>query len=277
MHRHLSAAVAALSLLCVGSFAVGFSSAASAQAPAASGSSAVPRPRAEPYLGAAGIPDHKVFLPPPPAVGSPEGIADVAVFKATRALEGSSRWQLAESDDRIGQRKMLSDFGCAMGVDLGAVEAPVLARTLARANADLLPIIGDSKDHYQRPRPFVTEEGPVCINPSPTFAASGSYPSGHASASWLYALVLAELDPQNAATILARGRTIGESRVVCGVHYVSDIEGGRTAATALFAALHSNAQFEADMDLARAEVTKARAAAAAPASCPANGELVQPW
>jgi acid phosphatase (class A) len=269
---------AALALLCIGSFG----SAATAwgqSGPPPSGSSAMPRPRAEGYLGADAVPDHRVFLPPPPAVGSPAGIADVAIFRATRSLESGPRWQLAASDDRIGSRKMLGDFGCAMGVDLAAVEAPALARTLARANADLIPIVGDAKDHYRRPRPFVTESGPICVDVSPEFAASGSYPSGHSAAAWLYALLLSEIDPGNAAAIVARGRAFGESRVVCGVHYVSDVEGGRLTTTALVAALHGQPEFEADIAAARAELAKARAAVPKPdaASCPASGALATPW
>jgi acid phosphatase (class A) len=272
------AATAAVALLFVGS--LGPPSAAWGQSAAApSGSSALPRARAPGYLGADAVPDHRVFLPPPPAVDSPAGIADVAIYHATRSLESGPRWQLAASDDRIGSRKMLGDFGCAMGIDLTAVETPALARTLARANADLLPMVGDAKDHYRRPRPFVTESGPICVDVSPEFAASGSYPSGHSAAAWLYALLLSEIDPGNAAAIVARGRAFGESRVVCGVHYVTDVEGGRLTTTALVAALHSNAEFEADMVAARAELAKARAAAPKPdaASCPAPGALATPW
>jgi len=267
---------AALALLCFGSFGP---AAWGQPAAAPSGSSGMPRPRAEGYLGANAVPNHRVFLPPPPAVGSPAGIADVAIFHATRSLEGSSRWQLAASDDRIGSRKILGDFGCAMGVDLAAVEAPALARTLARANADLIPMVGDAKDFYARPRPFVTESGPICVDVSPEFAKSGSYPSGHSAAAWLYALLLSEIDPGNAAAIVARGRAFGESRAVCGVHYVSDVEGGRLTTTALVAALHGNAEFEADIAAARAELAKARAAIPKPnaASCPADGALATPW
>ena len=268
---------ATAALLCLGS--LGSAATGWAQSgPVASGS-VMPRPRAEGYLGAGAVPDHRVFLPPPPAVGSPAGTADVAIFRATRSLEGSPRWQLAASDDRIGSRKMLGDFGCAMGVDLSVIEAPTLTRTLARANADLLPMVGDAKDFYARPRPFVTEAGPICVDVSPAFAASGSYPSGHSAAAWLYALLLAEIDPANSAAIVARGRAFGESRAVCGVHYVSDVEGGRLTTTALVAALHGNAEFEADIAASRAELAKARAAApkADAASCPAPGALTTPW
>ena len=213
-----------MTLLFVGSFAAAATAWGQSAVPP-SGSSVLPRARAPGYLGADAVPDHRVFLPPPPAVDSPAGIADIAIFHATRSLESGPRWQLAASDDRIGSRKMLGDFGCAMGVDLTVVEAPALARTLARANADLLPMVGDAKDHYRRPRPFVTESGPTCVDVSPEFAASGSYPSGHSAAAWLYALLLSEIDPGNAAAIVARGRAFGESRVVCGVHYVERCRG----------------------------------------------------
>src|SRR6185436_10989864 len=277
MRRIRTVAAAALTLLCVGSFAPAGSWGQSG--PPSPGPNGMPRPRAEGYLGANAVPDHRVFLPPPPAVDSPAGIADLAIFHATRSLEGSSRWQLAASDDRIGSRKMLGDFGCAMGVDLAAVEVPALARTLARANADLLPMVGDAKDFYARPRPFVTEAGPICVDVSPAFAASGSYPSGHSAAAWLYALLLAEIDPDNSAAIVARGRAFGESRAVCGVHYVSDVEGGRLTTTALVAALHGDAEFETDMAAARAELANARTAAPKPnaASCPADAALATPW
>jgi acid phosphatase (class A) len=257
----------------------GLIAASVAAQPPPDASSVLPRPRAAGYLGGDAVPDHATFLPPPPAVDSAAGIADVAIFRETRALEGEPRWQLAASDDRIGSRKMLGDFACATHSDLTAVETPALARLLARANADLLVMVGAAKDHYQRPRPFVTEKGPICVDVSPAFAASGSYPSGHSAAAWLYALLLAELDPADAAPIIARGRAFGESRVVCGVHYASDVEGGRITSTALVAALHGNPEFEADMAAARAELASARTSAPPPpgAACPAPEALARPW
>jgi acid phosphatase (class A) len=285
MRRHSQlAAVAAFSVLALGSMTAGVLYVGTAAAQPAAPSAPprmpgeMPRPRTPGYFGAALVPDHAQFLPPPPAVDSPEGVADVAVFRATRALEGSARWDLAASDDRIGQRKMLTDFGCAMDVDLNT-ETPALSRLIARANSDLIVMIGAAKDHYQRPRPFVTQEGPVCIEPEPGLVTNGSYPSGHAGAAWLYALLLAEIDPDHAAAIVARGRAIGESRVVCGVHYPSDIEGGRLTTTALVAALHGKPEFETDMLAARAELTKLREAANKPAaaSCPPRETLTRPW
>ncbi len=241
----------------------------------------MPRPRASGYLGAGRAPDHMAFLPPPPAAGSALGDADVEIFAATRGLESGPRWQLATADDGINQKSMLGNFSCSLGVDLATAELPALSRLLLRSGADLFPVIGAAKDQYQRPRPFVTEQGPICITPSEDFAKSGSYPSGHAASGWLYALLLAEIDPAHAAAIVNRGRAFGESRVVCGVHYVSDIEGGRLTATTIVAALHGTPEFETDVAAARAEVTRLRAAnAAKPAAAACENEgstLTTPW
>jgi acid phosphatase (class A) len=143
----------------------------------------------------------------------------------------------------------------------------------------LFPLIGAAKDAYKRPRPFAEHEGPICVMPSEELTASPAYPSGHAATGWLYALLLAEIDPSHADAIMQRGRAYGESRVVCGVHYYTDIEGGRITASALVAALHGAPEFETDIASARAEVFslrgKVQPAAAACESEKAN--LVTPW
>ena len=62
------------------------------------------------------------------------------------------------------------------------------------------------------------------------------------------------------------GKQIGESRIICGVHYASDIEAGRTLASAMVARLHGDPQFQADMKKARSEIARAKAA---PSGCAA--------
>jgi acid phosphatase (class A) len=237
------------------------------------------RPALGGYLGEQRLPDHRLFLPPPPAPGSPLATADAAIFEETRKLENGPRWQLAQSDDRISLKGLLADFGCSTGLDLSTVDAPAITRVLARSSADLFPLIGAAKDAYKRPRPFLEHEGPICVMPSEDLAASGSYPSGHSATGWLYALLLAEIDPANAAAIVQRGRAFGESRVVCGVHYYSDIEGGRMTASALVAALHGAPEFETDVASARAEMFSLHGKAApAAAACEAEKtNLATPW
>jgi acid phosphatase (class A) len=63
------------------------------------------------------------------------------------------------------------------------------------------------------------------------------------------------------------GREIGDSRMICGVHYQSDVEAGRMLGAAMVSREHANAQFRADFAAARAELAKVSAASAP--SCPA--------
>ena len=231
------------------------------------------------YLKPEQRPDHNVFLPPPPAPESLLDAADLALFRATRALEGTARWQLAARDADIAQRDLFADFKCSLGVDLNAVQAAATTRLLTRASADLFPLVGVSKERYKRPRPYLVENLHLCIVPSEELTRGGSYPSGHSATGWLYGLLLAETAPEHAAAIVARGRAFGESRVVCGVHYLSDIEGGRMLASALVATLNGNAEFAADLAAARSEIAALRSGGAKDDAACANeaSALKTPW
>ncbi len=234
------------------------------------------------YLPKGSGPDATRYLPPPPVLGSPADKLDHAAFRATRRLKDGDRWVLATSDVQSSPAAMLADFSCAVGVKLDAANAPTLLALLNRANKDLRSVVDPPKDLYRRKRPFVGTRLPICVPVDDSLIASGSYPSGHSTTGWTVALILAELAPDRATEILTRGRVFGESRVVCGVHYPSDIEAGRTNASALVAALHSSPEFRADMDRARAELAAVRQAAAAqpdPAQCRLAEAAAarQPW
>src|SRR5262249_49284408 len=131
------------------------------------------------------------------------------------------------------------------------------------------------KDAYKRLRPFLIDKGPTCIDQTGGIKDSFDYPSGHNTYSWAVGLILAELVPDRAAGILVRAPAFGESRMVCGVHNMSAVEAGRTNGSILAAALHSSAEFRADLDVARAEIAAARKAGPAPdpAQCAKDAEL----
>jgi acid phosphatase (class A) len=70
----------------------------------------------------------------------------------------------------------------------------------------------------------------------------------------LTGMVLAELYPSRSAEVLARGMEFGESRVVCGFHYQSDVDAGRLAAAGLMARLQGEQSFRDAMDAVRTEL-----------------------
>ena len=59
--------------------------------------------------------------------------------------------------------------------------------------------------------------------------------------------------PERSKQLLARGQEYGESRVVCAMHYPSDVAGGQLVATAIVARLHSVPQLSRDLACAKQE------------------------
>ena len=206
------------------------------------------------------VPDTTAVLPPPPAARSSAGLADREAFVKTRALQGSPRWMLAKADSDGSPAAVLDDYACALGLRLSAAREPALFHLADRMKADASAIISKAKAQFRRSRPFQTDPRPICTPNDPELRTSFSYPSGHSTRSWAYGLILAEIAPAHAAEVMARARAYGESRVVCGVHYPSDVEAGRSNAAILVAALHASPEFASDLQAARSEVTAAMAA-----------------
>ena len=81
----------------------------------------------------------------------------------------------------------------------------------------------------------------------------GSYPSGHTAIGWAWALILTEIVPSRTDAILARGRAFGDSRLVCNVHWQSDVNEGRVMGASTVARLHADVGFRGDLDAAKTE------------------------
>jgi len=237
---------------------------------------------ADGYIARGAGPDTLAILPPPPMAGSGVEADDRAAFAASRSLQGSPRWSLAINDVEQSPEAAFLDFACALGVTLDDGKAPTLSTLFSRIQKDARQVVDAPKDHYGRHRPYLDQPGDICVEKTPALAASASYPSGHSTLSWAWGLILAELAPDRATQILTRARVYAESRVVCGVHYPSDIEAGRANGSILVAALHASPEFRADLDKARAEVAAARQAGGVtpdPGQCKveADAAATRPW
>jgi len=215
-------------------------------------------PARQRYLAAAEVPDISKILQPAPVDGDARDTADRAIFRATRVLEGSARWGLAARDNDISQAGLLRAFRCSVDLNLEVQTTPITAAFLSRVSSESNGSVGALKNTFARKRPFLVDEGNICISTA-GLANSPDYPSGHTIAGWSVGLVLAELAPSRAAEILNRARTIGESRVVCGVHNASAVDAGRIAAATMIAALHRSTPFRSDLEAAKAELENLRA------------------
>ncbi len=201
------------------------------------------------------LPNSLLLLPPPPAVGAPAFAADEAAYRSTRALRGTPRWDLAVQDADLRFPGSLGTFSCAIGAPITPQDTPLLYDLLRRSTTDGAVATNAAKDHYKRVRPFAEYNEESCTpKEEGILRTNGSYPSGHTAIGWTWALILTELSPQHADAILQRGYAFGQSRVICGVHWQSDVNEGRVVAAGVVARLHADDGFNVALREAKKEL-----------------------
>jgi acid phosphatase (class A) len=212
------------------------------------------------YLDRRALPNARALLPPPPPDGSPMAAADLAAYRTSRALRDSPRWALATRDAELRFPAAGRTFSCALDAPISAEATPHLNTLLRRTLADAGLSTYTAKDHYNRVRPFVALKEASCSTAEePRLVKDGSYPSGHAALGWAWGLVLASVAPERADALLQRAHAFGQSRMICGVHWQSDVDAGRTMGAATFARLQSDPTYAAQIALARGELAALRA------------------
>jgi acid phosphatase (class A) len=202
--------------------------------------------------------DGKAILGPPPAPDSPHGRADRALYDETRALAGTARWKTAIQDNDLWGGGAIRRFSCALGVDLNERQTPTALRMLHRMELDVRTVGTPAKDAYNRTRPAIGNDKPICVPREDWMKTNASYPSGHSMTAWSWALILTEVAPAKGDALLTVGRESGDSRMICGVHFISDVEAGRTLGSAMVARLHADPVFAADLAKAKREVAAAK-------------------
>ena len=212
------------------------------------------------YLPRSALPNSLALLPAPPAAGSASFALDEEASRLTMALRGTSRWSMAAEDADLRFPQAAGAFSCALNAPITQRNTPHLYVMLRRTLADAGLSTYAAKDHYTRSRPFAANDQPICTPDEDAFLRKdGSYPSGHTAIGWAWALILSEIAPEHGGAILARGRAFGESRVICNVHWESDVIEGRFMAAATVARLHAEPAFIADLHAAKAELAAMRA------------------
>jgi len=216
------------------------------------------------FLSFESVPDSISLLPPPPEEGSAEFAADIAAYEAGWRLKDTPRGNLAIDDADISAQAIGRHFAESFGFELAPQTTPVTYSLVSRAAATLgwYGVI-KAKQHYQRPRPFMYYNTRSChpIEEEDDLRASGSYPSGHTAYGWGVALILAEISPERQDALLQRGFEFGQSRIICGAHWQSDVQAGYIMGAATIAKLHTDPAFIRQLAAAKHEVALLRAKA----------------
>lgn len=228
-------------------------------------------PEAKGYLTGPLIQALADATPPPPVAGSPVDLADKARSAQFKTLEDSDRWLLATAHAELRPPLALQHFDCALGVRLGSATTPDLNRLMQRLFDDSDAAAELVKARGFRPRPVGDDpERRSCQRVSETGRKSASYPSGSSTVATVYGEAFAALEPQRAAEVRRIAHEIGLSRLVCGMHYPSDVAAGEVLGKAVFNAAAATPGFDADLAAARVELAAVRATGLTSPGCAAE-------
>lgn len=212
------------------------------------------------YLQVETLPNSLYLLPSPPVEGSTALALDEEISQKSLDLHGTPRWKMAAEDADLMFPQAANTFSCALDVPISKENTPHLYMLLRRTLADAGLSTYTAKDKYQRTRPFVINKKATCTpDEEEHLKKDGSYPSGHTAIGWAWALILTEISPQQSDAILSRGRAFGQSRIICNVHWQSDVNEGRFIGSSAVAHLHADPLFRAEMEAAKAELSALRA------------------
>ena len=166
------------------------------------------------------------LLPAPPAADSLETRAELDLLLALQAKRTPEQVRCSQSEAKV----TMSAFQDVLGASFTPENLPALAGLWKKVDKEMHRITGAAKAHFARQRPAVVESR---LEPCGGKETSPAYPSGHAAYGMVYAIILAELAPEQRSALLERGREIGWNRVIAGVHYPSDVAAGRVLGQAV--------------------------------------------
>ena len=209
---------------------------------------------AKAYIPVEQLPDLIQCLPAPPAKDSPAFQYDKQRYKwGKQQRKNAERAAIAKRDAVWTDEALMTEFSVPFGMELSAQKTPAIWNVVVRGYRNVNEMRVAPKAHYQRIRPFVYFKEPTLTGEDDALRGEGSYPSGHTMRATAAALILAQINPEAANAIYARAWEAGESRVIAGAHWQSDVDATRVGAAFGVSVLQTSPEFQADLAKAREE------------------------
>lgn len=187
-----------------------------------------------------------IVLPPPPANDSDETQEELRVLH-TYLEEFRTKEKLAEIDR---ERELpTAVFGTDMYGHLASTR-PKTAKLIEKTIEFVTPVLMAEKLKYDRVRPSFLD---TTLTTTIVIPGHPAYPSGHATESHLFALILGKLNPSDADAYLKSAERIARNREIAGVHYPSDSIAGKLLAAQLYPILFENKDFALLFNSAKVE------------------------
>jgi acid phosphatase (class A) len=203
------------------------------------------------------------FLPPVTAEFVARFAAPPAPESATTRREldellelQKSRSPAAVAAAQADRRTRIVRFYDAVGLDAKhPPELPRLEKVAQRVEDDVRIYVRAVKDQFRRLRPYKIEPRlKPCIE---NVKGDLSYPSGHSAYGWAMAYLLGSMVPERMPQLEARAAEFARQRMICGVHFPSDLEAGKIAARFVLDAMPASPEFNQELAAARAELRAA--------------------
>jgi acid phosphatase (class A) len=239
-------------LLLAAGFALALQAGSAPAQPAAPAAAAAHPQRAPIILDAKSF-QPGLVLRQPPQEGSDVQAAELAALRQIMRARTAERLAQAKADEA---HEDITIFSATIGPGFDLDALPATRRALETVRNDQAVIANIAKDYFKRPRPFVADPGLDGCDHSKTKPLT-SYPSGHATLGYSLGYVLEALLPEKAAVIAARADDYAYSRMVCEMHYRSDVEAGRVLGEWVGRAMLASPAFQPQLDAARAELKAA--------------------
>jgi acid phosphatase (class A) len=194
------------------------------------------------------------LLPPPPAHGSPGEAGELHVLHEIQAIRTPERLARAQWDQDHENPTL---YQATLGPAFDMTRLPATAKLLDIVEHDNGVIVTVAKKAFLRMRPWAADPTIRGCEVKPSDDPLSSYPSGHTAVGFSLGITLAYLMPDKAQTILARATDYGYSRMVCGVHYASDVGAGQALSTAVTLQMLHSPELASDIEAARTELKAA--------------------
>jgi acid phosphatase (class A) len=196
------------------------------------------------YVSATAI-DLKRVLPAPPEPNSLADLADLDTVLRVQEFRSPAEMAEATRDSTLGPMDWSATL---LGTDFTATNYPKIAKLFADIRGDMKPYAHTSPyTHRARPKDRDARVKPIL--PS----HHGAYPSARTTGTRIWAFVMGEIVPERKADFLAHADKSAWLRVVAGVHYPTDLVGGRLIGEAFIALLQNNPDFNRELAAAKAE------------------------
>jgi acid phosphatase (class A) len=197
--------------------------------------------------------DFANLLPPPPAAGSARDKADMQALLDMQKTFTPERLERIQADTEQSVYRVAGEL---LGPTFSKDRFPLAGTFFDKINKDSVVGVRVIKQKYKRLRPFQANKE-VRSPPNIAEASKGpTYPSGHSTFGAEVALLLSMMVPEKRSALFARGWQYGEQRILSGVAYPSDWEGGHIGATVMVTLMLQKPEFKADFEATKAEVRK---------------------